>query len=164
MLFCTPCNVLSCSLPGARLVGRRCSLGSYSWARLDAAFVSLCIVLLNAWAHPGLPVAVTVTWKQEPLSLSLLNVFNDLLGVYLGKCSYWSTLPLLLLIRNVCSGSLCQNLSVLQDELPSTLWLELSPFLYVFLDQMAFSLPGWSSFHSTSIYSFFFFCLFPSEK
>lgn len=89
--------------------------------------LSLLTVALNAWAHPGLLAAVTVTWKQqEPLPPFLLNVINDLLGVYLAEYSYWSTLPLLLLIRNLSSGSLYQNLSVFQIQLPSALYLELS--------------------------------------
>lgn len=125
---------------------------SSSWAWLHWC---LCLSVQPppfAYAHPGLSAAVTVTWKQQE-PLSLLNVFNDLLRVYLGKCSYWSTLPRLLLIRNLGSGSLCQNLSALQNGLSSTLCLELSPFLRPFLDPTATSLPGWSNFHSTSIYS-----------
>lgn len=90
----------------------------------------LCVSVsspLNPWAHPGLPVAVTVTWKQqEPLPPFLLNVVSDLLGVYLAEYSYWSTLPPLLLIGNLGSGSLCQKLSAFQNQLPSALNLELS--------------------------------------
>lgn len=110
----------------ARLLGRRCSLCTYSRAWFHAASVSPRTVALNPRAHAGLPVAVTVTWKQEPLSPFFLNVVNDLLGVCLAEYSYWSILPPLLLIRNLGSGSLCQNLSAFQNQLSSALYLELS--------------------------------------
>lgn len=126
----TSCHVLlSYSFSRARLLGRRCSLclflGVVSCCLCVS--VSLCPVSLNAWAHPGLPVAVTATWEQqEPLPPFLLKVVSDLLGVYLAEYSYWSTLPLLLLNRNLGSGSLCQNLPAFQNQLPSALNLELS--------------------------------------
>lgn len=110
----------------ARLLGRRCSLCTYSRAWFYAASVSSRTVAFNPWALPGLPVAVRVTWKPEPLSPFFLNVVNDLLGVCLAEYSYWSTLPPLLLIRNLGSGSLCQNLSVFQNQPFSALYLELS--------------------------------------
>lgn len=45
--------------------------------------------------------------------------------------------------------------NIFQNEFSSALSLELSPFLisYLFLDQMATFLAGWSNFHSTAIYS-----------